>query len=349
MTNEEKWTAVSTNDTAYDGKFYYAVKSTGIYCRPSCKSKLPKPSNILYFDTKADAESTGFRPCKRCRPDLINYQPVQSLARQMRQIIDTGFLDKGHVFEELKKLGVTPKRSIEIFKEQFGVTPGEYTDRLRMHEARRQLSESDTPIVEIAYMLGFESISAFYSFFGRYLNMSPGEFRRKARPSSSLKTEAGTSFVYHTDVGKIMITADKNAVTGIRFGEPITPLEYRRNMLTDMAAEQLEEYFHGIRTTFTVPLRPSGSPFQQLVWSALQNIPYGKTQSYKQVAEHIGKPTASRAVGMANNKNPVLIMIPCHRVVGSDGSLVGYAAGLPIKQRLLELERKTLGFLEPKD
>ena len=107
-----------------------------------------------------------------------------------------------------------------------------------------------------------------------------------------------------------------------------------------MAAEQLEEYLRGARTAFTLPLSTQGSAFQQRVWSSLQSIPYGQTRSYKQVAEHIGKPTASRAVGMANNKNPIMIIIPCHRVVGSDGSLVGYAAGLPVKQRLLELERQ---------
>lgn len=339
MTHEEKWTAVEKSDTAYDGKFYYAVKSTGIYCRPSCKSKLPKPANILFFDSKTDAESAGFRPCKRCRPDLINYQPVQDLAQQMKQIMDSGFRDKSAVFEELKRLGVTPKRSIEIFKEQFGATPGEYADRLRMNEARRQLLESDTPIIEIAYTLGFESLSAFYSFFGKYTDKTPGEFRRSSQNSFSLETAADTSFVYHTILGKITIAADTQAVTGICLGEPASPLDYGGNTLTDMAAKQLEEYLSGTRTKFTVPLHPTGSPFQQLVWSALQDIPYGKTRSYKQIAEYIGRPTACRAVGMANNKNPILIMIPCHRVVGSDGSLVGYAAGLPLKQRLLELEK----------
>lgn len=340
MTNEEKWNAVATNNAGYDGKFYYAVKSTGIYCRPSCKSKLPDPANILYFDTKTDAENAGYRPCKRCRPDLIDYQPVQNLARQMKQIIDSEFLDKAHVFQELKKLGVTPKRSIEIFKEQFGVTPGAYADRLRMNEARCRLSESDMPILEIAYTLGFESISAFYSFFGRYTDMTPGEFRRNAQISSGMEAEAETSFVYPAALGTITITADRDAITGIRFGEPVMPFKYGRNILTDMAAEQLAEYFSGTRSAFTVPLRPAGSSFQQSVWSALRDIPYGKTNSYKQIAERIGRPTASRAVGMANNRNPILIMIPCHRVVGADGSLVGYAAGLPIKQRLLALERE---------
>ena len=336
MTNEEKWSALITHDAACDGRFYYAVKTTGIYCRPSCASKLPNPENVQYFDTAAQAEQAGFRPCKRCRPDLRGYQPVRELADKMRQIIDGSFLDKAHVFEELKKLGVTPKRAIQVYKEYFGTTPGEYLDNLRMQEAVRQLRETDIPVMEVAFALGFESITAFYTFFGKYQGVTPAAFRKSVgRPS-----DPGASFAYPTAMGTIWITADKEAVTGIRFGGPDASGTGAGNALTGMAAEQLKEYFAGKRTSFTIPLRPSGSDFQRLVWSALADIPYGQTRSYKQVAGMIGRPSASRAVGMANNKNPILIMLPCHRVVGSDGSLTGYAAGLSVKQKLLELEQR---------
>ncbi len=342
MTHEEKLSAVFANDAAHNGSFYYAVTSTQVYCRPSCSSRSPKPDNIRFFNTAADAEDAGFRPCKRCRPDLLHYQPAQELALQMKQLIDAGFSDKSRVFEELKTLGVSPKRSIEVFKQQFGATPGVYADTLRLQEARRQLLETDTSIVEIAYALGFESLSAFYSFLGKHTGISPGEFRRNARLPA--EAQHAVSCVYPTSLGSMTITATDSAVTGVRTVAHIASAECNSNKLTDMAAEQLEEYLRGARTAFTIPLNPQGSAFQQRVWSSLQSIPYGQTRSYKQVAEHIGKPTASRAVGMANNKNPIMIIIPCHRVVGSDGSLVGYAAGLPFKQRLLELEQQHMPY-----
>ncbi len=337
VTNEEKWNAVMTNNAANDGSFFYAVKTTGVYCRPSCASRLPNPDHVVYFDTAAEAEHAGFRPCKRCRPDLIGYQPVRELADRMLKIIGDGFQDKAHVFEELKKLGVTPKRAIQVFKEYFGATPGAYLDRLRIAEAVRQLRKTDTPVIEIAFALGFESVTAFYTFFGKYKGITPAAFRKSGRE------EIGTDafFAYPSTMGKVLITADREAVTGIRFADEADTLPGGAgNALTQMAAEQLAEYFAGKRTSFTVPLRPQGSDFQRLVWSALADIPYGQSRSYKQVAGLIGRPSASRAIGMANNKNPILIMIPCHRVVGSDGSLTGYAAGLPIKQKLLELEQR---------
>jgi len=336
MTNEEKWNAVLGSDAAQDGRFFYAVKTTGIYCRPSCASKLPNAENTLFFDTALQAEKQGFRPCKRCRPDLLTYQPVLELAGKMRDIIDAGFLDKAHVFEQLKNLEVTPKRAIQIFKEQFNATPGEYLDTLRIEEVKRLLTETGTPVIEIAFALGFESTTAFYTFFGKLTGVTPAAFRKNDR----VQKEQSTSLAFDSAMGQMVITADGEAVTGIRFARASDILEEGEgNVLAHRAAEQLKEYFDGRRVHFTVPLRPSGSDFQQLVWSALADIPYGQVRSYKQVAGMIKRPSASRAVGMANNKNPILIMIPCHRVVGVDGSLTGYAAGLAIKQKLLDLEQ----------
>ncbi len=155
-----------------------------------------------------------------------------------------------------------------------------------------------------------------------------------------ITTPVENTSVYDTSWGRVAITADGDAVTRVSWGAPDLAVGQGSNALAVMAAVQLEEYFTGRRTKFTVPLRPEGTEFQQLVWRALQDIPYGETRSYKQVAQAIGRPSASRAVGMANNKNPIMVMIPCHRVVGADGSLEGYAAGLAVKQRLLELERR---------
>lgn len=169
-----------------------------------------------------------------------------------------------------------------------------------------------------------------------------GEYRKGRKDSQSPRTNGDSFFVYDTAIGKMTITDNGEAVTSVHYGVKEEPAEYCRTGLTDCAAAQLEEYFAGKRRGFDVPLFPTGTPFQKLVWNALQSIPYGETRSYKQIAEMIGKPRACRAVGMANNKNPILIMIPCHRVVGSNGSLVGFAAGLQIKERLLTLEKENL-------
>lgn len=334
MTREEMLMAVRENDAKYDGAFTDAVKSTGVYCRPSCASRQPKPENILLFSSPAEAEAAGFRPCKRCRPDLAVYRPAQELAREMKAVVESGFLEKAAMFDKLKGIGVTPKRAIEIFKAEYGVTPGAYADGLRAAEARRRLLETDEPIVDIAYSLGFESLSAFYAMFGKTAELSPAAFRKAV-----MEQGAGTARLYQTEFGAVTVAADDRAVTAVRFGD--APVLWPRggNALTDLAAGQLAEYFGGRRQRFTVPIRPAGTDFQRQVWEALLLIPYGQTRSYSQVASSIGRPGAARAVGMANHQNPIAVLIPCHRVVGANGALTGYAAGLPVKRRLLELEQ----------
>ncbi len=165
------------------------------------------------------------------------------------------------------------------------------------------------------------------------------ESKEKQNAGVACASTGSVSSVYQTSLGKVVIAVDGEAVTKISFGEFAVAIDYRQSSLADMAMAQLEEYFAGKRTEFTVPLRPEGTEFQQQVWAALQEIPYGQTRSYRQIAERIGRPKACRAVGLANSKNPIWIMIPCHRVVGADGSLTGYAGGLPLKQRLLDIEK----------
>lgn len=160
-----------------------------------------------------------------------------------------------------------------------------------------------------------------------------------ARPSHLFHESKSVCAVYDTTIGRIMIESNMEAVTAVSLAAEESQVQSHRTELTDMAAKQLNEYLAGKRRYFDIPLLPHGTQFQQLVWKALQSIPYGQTRSYKQIAELIGNPQACRAVGMANNKNPILILIPCHRVIGSDGSLVGYGAGLPLKKRLLALEK----------
>ncbi len=322
-------------DGAFDGAFFYAVQTTRIYCRPSCKSKKPNLTNLRFFETAADARAAGFRPCKRCRPDLAEYSPARALAETMKAVILETYRDKPAMFERLSRLPVSQKHAVSVFKAAYGAAPGAYADALRIKEARRLLAETDTPILDVAYALGFESLSAFYAMFGRAAETTPAAFRRAA----AQKTGPGAARVYHTAFGPLAITADAQAVTAVSFGGEEAACPRGENALADRAAAELAQYFAGERTAFTVALNPAGTPFQREVWNALLEIPYGETRSYAQIARRIGRPSAARAVGAANRRNPIAVLIPCHRVVGANGALTGYAAGLPLKRRLLELEQ----------
>ncbi len=339
MTDHETcWHAVTACDASFDGRFVYAVKTTGIFCRPSCKSKTPGRDNVAFFPTAQEAGDAGFRPCKRCRPDLFLYRPLAEIAERMKTSIDNHFAERDALAQELQTLGVTQHRMTEIFRAQYHVTPGAYADALRMRTARALLC-GDTPILDVALHIGFESLSAFYGFFRKHAQMSPGEYRKWHTMSESHIHQAYCA--YETALGKIGIASDGGAVTGLRF-EALSPWHGGRmaDAVTDEAARQLEAYFAGKRKQFDLPLNPTGTAFQQAVWRGLQTIPYGETRSYRQVAQLVGNAGASRAVGMANNKNPILIVIPCHRVIGSDGALVGYAGGLEVKKKLLALESR---------
>lgn len=340
MTRDEMARAALHNDASFDGMFWYGVKTTGIYCRPSCVSRAPKQGNMEFFTSSREAEQAGYRPCKRCRPDLFVYRPALEAAERMKAVIDDGFMHKAAMFETLKRLGVGPKRAIEIFRDAYRTTPGAYADGLRIAEAQHRLRETDEPVLDIALALGFESVSAFYSLFGKASDTTPAAYRRAARTAVP---ETGAAQRYQTPFGPVTITSEGGAVTCVRFGEGVPGLPAKATATTDLAAEQLTEYFRGLRRSFTVPLRPAGTPFQRLVWEELLKIPYGETATYGQIARKIGRPTAARAVGMANHQNPISVMIPCHRVVGTNGSLVGYAAGLPMKRRLLDLETNAIG------
>lgn len=176
---EEMWRAVSENDMSYDGIFFYAVKSTGIYCRPSCKSKRPRRENVCFFDTAKEAREAGFRPCKRCRSDLLDYQPIKEIAERAKQLLEDSFYKSCELNRELKELGVSKHRMAEIFKEEYGVTLAEYVGNLRLKEAKRLLRETKEEIINIAYAVGFGGISSFYRFFKNGTGVSPGVYRRE--------------------------------------------------------------------------------------------------------------------------------------------------------------------------
>lgn len=181
MTQEEMWKAVSENDASYDGIFFYAVKSTGIYYRPSCKSRIPRRENVCFFDTAEQARAAGFRPCKRCRSDLLDYQPIKEIAEEAKRLLKESFHKKCELNRELQNLGVSRRRMAKIFKDEYGVTMFEYMDKLRLAEAKRLLSDTNDEIIDIAYTIGFGSLSSFYRFFKNNTGLSPAAYRREQR------------------------------------------------------------------------------------------------------------------------------------------------------------------------
>ena len=181
MTQDEMWKAISQNDASYDGIFFYAVRSTGIYCRPSCKSKLPKRENVCFFDTAQQAGAAGFRPCKRCRSDLLEYQPVKEIAEKAKRLLEDSFYKRCELNQELRHLGISQRRMAEIFKEEYGVTLSEYVGALRLAEAKRLLSDTNHKIIDVAYSTGFGGLSSFYRFFKNGAGYSPAAYRKENR------------------------------------------------------------------------------------------------------------------------------------------------------------------------
>lgn len=180
MTEDEMYRAVIENDESYDGIFFYAVKSTGIYCRPSCKSKAPKRDNVCFFRNAEEARNAGFRPCKRCRSDLLEYKPMKEIAEKVKKLIDEIFQDKIDFNDEIRQIGISQRRMVEIFKEEYGITPAHYVNDLRLKEAQKLLCETNDEIIDIAYSVGFGSLSSFYRFFKEQTGMSPSVYRKES-------------------------------------------------------------------------------------------------------------------------------------------------------------------------
>lgn len=180
MTEEEKILAWKSQDKTYDGIIFSAVKTTGIFCRISCPAR-PLGKNVIFFDTAKEAIEAGFRPCKRCRPDLLEYEPVKELAKETKGLIDRHYTEKVELKEKLKKLGVTQHRMIEIFKKEYGMTVNEYTNSLCLTKSKEMLKNTDEPIIHIAFTTGFGSLSAFYRFFKKYEGITPADYRKNYR------------------------------------------------------------------------------------------------------------------------------------------------------------------------
>jgi AraC family transcriptional regulator of adaptative response/methylated-DNA-[protein]-cysteine methyltransferase len=340
--------AFLAGDASYDGIFFTAVRTTGIFCRPSCGARKPRPENVEFFATPRAAMFSGYRPCKRCRPLDTDGRPPAWAARLMRRL--EAAPGRRIRAAELEAMGIDPARARRYFLKVHGMTFQAFARARRLNEAFRQIKKGST-VTQVALDSGFESESGFRTAFSRVFG---------AAPSGSKARDAISIGWIETPVGPLVVGANESAVCLLEFSDRRmleTQLEVLRrrfgtslvpgnNRWLDALKAQLHEYFAGKRRNFNLPLSFPGTPFQEKVWSALLEIPYGSSCSYKDVAVKVGHPEAVRAVGTANGMNRIAIVIPCHRVLNANGDLGGYGGGLWRKRLLLDLEAGQRSLLE---
>jgi AraC family transcriptional regulator of adaptative response/methylated-DNA-[protein]-cysteine methyltransferase len=338
---DEMQRAYLASDASYDGIFLLAVRTTGIFCRPSCRARKPQPENVEYFGTTREALFAGYRPCKRCRPLDTNGRPPEWVRRLLAEIEQSPDLRIGD--SELRRRGIEPARARRFFQQNFGMTFQAYCRARRLGDAFVQIKQGRS-IDAAAYDVGFESPSGFRDAFVRQFGKPPGSSRNgDCLRIAWLETPIGPMIASASARGICLLEfSDRRMLEAQiqtlrrRFQAAIVPGEHEH---LERLRSELREYFDGERQEFSVPLEYPGSAFQVRVWEALRTIPSGTTWSYERLAGEIGSPGSSRAVGRANGLNRIAIVIPCHRVVNKNGELSGYGGGVWRKRYLLGLEQ----------
>ncbi len=336
--------AFAQRDAAYEGIFLTAVRTTGVFCRPTCPARKPRPDNVEFFATASQALMAGYRPCRRCHP----MEPVGETPSWLADLLHEVESDPTRRWRDsdLRAVGLDPARVRRWFKAHHGMTFHAYSRALRLSTALGRIRHGEAVTIA-AFDAGYDSLSGFNGAFQKLAGVSP--------TAAASDGEAVHVTRIPTPLGPLVAAATQDALCLLEFADRrMLPTQLNRltryvpgvlapgdNDVLRGVADQLAEYFEGARRTFDVPLRTPGTAFQERVWGELRKIPPGETISYGTLARRIGKPNAVRAVGKANGDNRVAILIPCHRVVGADGSLTGYGGGLWRKKRLLELERAT--------
>jgi AraC family transcriptional regulator of adaptative response/methylated-DNA-[protein]-cysteine methyltransferase len=338
IADDEAWTAVLARDRAFDGRFVTGVLSTGIYCRPSCAARHPRRTNVRFFADGAAARAAGLRPCLRCSPDTVS-RDEQAVLRAIAAIKSAG--QPLALAGLAADAGYSPAHFQRMFTRHTGLSPAAYARALRSERAREALSGGGR-VTDAIYDAGFSGPSRFYEATDGKLGMTPSTWRNGG---------AGVTIrwaVVQTSLGPMLVAASDKGVCRVSFNEDVAALERRfpKAVLIEGGAqfaallEQVAAFVEAPQSSVHIPLDVRGTAFQEAVWRELQRIPPGETRSYAQLAAAVGKPGAVRAAGSANGANNVAVLIPCHRVIRSDGSLGGYAYGLDIKRKLLEKERR---------
>ncbi|MBN8591663.1 MAG: bifunctional DNA-binding transcriptional regulator/O6-methylguanine-DNA methyltransferase Ada [Anaerolineae bacterium] len=339
--DEQRWQAVIDRDASQDGQFVFAVRTTGVYCRPSCKCRQPLRQNVHFYDSPAQAEAAGFRACKRCAPDRLAFEA--EIGARVCAFIDA-HLDERLTLDRLgEAVGLSPAHLQRVFKQVTGVSPRQYVEARRVGQLKANLREGQ-PIAAALYDAGFSSSSRVYEESGAKLGMTPAAYR---------KGGAGMHIRYtisECPLGYLLVGATERGLCAVSLGD--SPAAVEQWLQTDYPQAELEQADAGLAAVveqlvrhlagdlphLDLPLDVQATAFQLRVWETLRQIPYGETRSYAQVAQALGEPTAARAVARACASNRVALVIPCHRVVRGDGDLSGYRWGVKRKAVLLATE-----------
>jgi AraC family transcriptional regulator of adaptative response/methylated-DNA-[protein]-cysteine methyltransferase len=348
ITEDSRWQAVLARDSSSDGKFVFAVSSTGIFCRPSCPSRRPRRENVTFFRQPQEAENAGFRACLRCRPKAARGNPRQEMIKAICRYIEQ-HLDEPVTLAQLgAEFRQSPFHLQRTFKAELGITPKEYADSCRMRGFRQKLKAGQS-VTRAMHEAGYSSTSRLYERTASELGMEPSKYRRGA-------IAALIRYIFaDSPLGRILVARTDKGICSIQFAASDEELEqglkhefpFANRRRDDQAlaptVQTLMRHMSGLAVTTTLPLDIQATAFQRRVWSYLQSIEFGQTRSYSDVAKAIEQPSAVRAVARACATNPVAIAIPCHRVVRSNGDMGGYRWGIKRKQKLLEMEAARSG------
>jgi len=333
--------ALIARDPSYDGFAYVGVKTTGIFCRLTCPARKPKRTNVVFFSCRDAAQDAGFRACLRCKP-LDLKRPTSGALETLRDRIKTE-PDRRWSTEDVKALGYDPSTVRRAFQREYGVTFAQYARSQRLGLAVNRLQQGGS-VMDAQLDAGYESGSGFRDAVSRLIGDAP--IRTTAHQiltAQWLDTPIGAMLAVADDAGLHLLEfAERKALPAEieRLRKRVGPICFGQHTMLDTLARQVDDYFAGRSTSFDLPIVQKGTPFEGIVWDALRQIPAGQTRSYGEIARHIDRPDAPRAVARANGANQIAIIVPCHRVIGADGSLTGYGGKIWRKQWLLEHERR---------
>ncbi len=346
MTDELRWAQVLARDARLGAPFVYAVRSTGIYCRPTCPSRRPRRREVLFFDAPAAAERAGFRACRRCRPNQATAEdPAAASVRRACEYLEAHADEPVSLRALAAHVGWSASHLGRAFKRLMGVSPRQYLEARRFERLRKKLREKKN-VTDALYEAGFSSSSRLYERANGRLGMTPKTYSQGGAGMAIRYT------IVDSPLGRLLLAGTERGVCRVAMGNSDRFLENDLRQEFPVAerrrddaalgpwARAVVEHLRGHLTRLDLPLDIRATAFQERVWAELRRIPFGQTLSYSEVAKRIGRPSAVRAVARACATNPVALIVPCHRVVGSDGKLHGYYWGLERKKALLEQERK---------
>jgi len=330
------WAAFMRRDRVWDGRVIGAVHTTGIYCKPSCPARRPKRENVTFYATAEEARAAGYRPCMRCKPDQVG-RDREAVAKAVKLIEHAE--EQPSLTELAQAVGYAPHHFQRLFKRDLGVSPAEYARGLRTRRAETALKQGGR-VTDAVYDAGYSSPSGFYSDAKERLGMTPSAWRDGGRGETIRWTN------FNSPIGPMLIAATSKGICRLTFDDSEDSL---RRLFPEATVVQddggLKDLVEGALVAIErpsaardLPIDVAGTAFQEAVWRELRKIPLGETRSYAQIAAAIGQPKAVRAVGTANGENHVAVLIPCHRVIRSDGSIGGYAGGIERKKKLLAAE-----------